>query len=79
MGALGIAAVSPQRAMASEDYERKARPEGERPREKDSFPYWICSNYRFIPTNMNAFYLLATPFKAACKYISALKPLALVL
>ncbi len=34
MGALGIAAVSPQRAMASEDYERKARPEGERPREK---------------------------------------------
>ncbi len=34
MGALGIVAVSSQRAMASEDYERKARPEEERPREK---------------------------------------------
>ncbi len=34
MGALGIAAVSPQRAMASEDYERKASTRRGTPTEK---------------------------------------------
>ncbi len=35
MGALGIAAVSPQRAMASEDYERKARHKGEHQKKRN--------------------------------------------